>query len=68
MKGRCIVTDQRTVPCTAVAVQHSTGGRQIRRDGGRGAFVLAASSGGVEEGSGQLLWVEFMTGGVFTRG
>ena len=30
--------------------------------------MLAVSSGGVEEGSGQLLWARFMTGGVIMRG
>ena len=36
--------------------------------GGRGASVLAASSGRVGEGPGQLLWAGFMTGEVIMRG
>ena len=35
--------------------------------GGRGAALGPGSSGGVGEGSGQLLWAGFLTGGVIRR-
>ena len=60
VKGYCIVTSdvmsQRTVPCTAGAVQDSTGGGQIRRDGRVCACCVLWKGRG---GPGQLLWVGF---------